>query len=207
MLNSCKQHRNDEYDPRAMELNDRAKQLIPFSDNPDSARLAISLLDRAIAIDSNFINAYGNKLIFIGLKDDAQQIKLYNKLIQLKPEDAYRYNRAGLLYAVTGDSVAASRYFKTALDLYIKSSQQMKRDNGYYFDKKEQALSLLMLGDTAKGNDIIRYLIEHKRKGDPALSNVDTAYIKNWINKSWKEMAKFETTPVPDENESKDWPD
>ena len=48
-------------DPAAIQLNDMAMTLVPYIDNADSARKAISFLDKATDIDSNYSLGYSNR--------------------------------------------------------------------------------------------------------------------------------------------------
>ena len=54
-LYSCGQKSaKNKVDLAAVELNNKAMKFVAFIDNPDSSKKAISLLDKATTIDSNY---------------------------------------------------------------------------------------------------------------------------------------------------------
>ena len=73
-LGSCGQTSpKPKHDPQVIALYRKAIALVPYIDNSDSSRKALSFLDEATNIDSNFYLAYYNKLMFI------YQLRLYDK--------------------------------------------------------------------------------------------------------------------------------
>jgi tetratricopeptide (TPR) repeat protein len=101
-----------------VQLNNRAMTLVLFIDNPDSSKKAISLLDKATLIDSNYFLGYSNKLLFYyQLKQFDKLIWTNNKLIQLRPLAHELYLRGGIFYEEIGDAESAKGYFNRSLKI------------------------------------------------------------------------------------------
>ena len=59
ILFSCGQKSaENQTNPVAIELNNEAMLLVPCLENPDSSRKALTLLDKATTIDSNYFLGY-----------------------------------------------------------------------------------------------------------------------------------------------------
>ena len=92
--------------------------LVLFIDNPDSSKKAISLLDKATLIDSNYFLGYANKLMFYSqLKQFDKLIWTNNKLIQLRPSAQDLYLRGGIFYEQISDTESAKGYFNKSLTI------------------------------------------------------------------------------------------
>ena len=141
-------------DPAAISLNDKAVALImTFSGNKDSSNKAIALLDSATSIDSNYFLGFYNKLMFLdelGFFDKA--INTVNNLIRIRPNANDLYLTRGMLYAKTKDSAAGNIYFKKCLSICNSILDTMNEKNkNYYFLSMNRAISIILLGDSTKG--------------------------------------------------------
>jgi tetratricopeptide (TPR) repeat protein len=149
-------------DPAAVALNNEAMTLVAFIDNPDSSKKAISLLDKATAIDSNYFLGFYNKLMFYNqLKQFDKAVSTTNKLIQLKPTAHDLYLTCGIFYERVGDTVSSSAYFRKSLGICNSTLDTMNSKNrDYEMLVGNKATNLIMLGDTVKANKLLKKLYD-----------------------------------------------
>jgi tetratricopeptide (TPR) repeat protein len=171
-------------DPAAIQLNDKAMLLVPFIDNTDSSIKAISLLDKATSIDSNYFLGYNNKLMFYyQLKQFDKAVLTVNKLIQLRPLAYDLYQMGGVLYERLGDTVSSKNYFQKSLTIcnnVLDTMDTKNRDHDMLCMNK--AITLIILGDEAKGNQLLKQLY-HKQTDDEFKE-----LTASFMNKSKKEL-------------------
>lgn len=185
-----------EVDPSAIKLNNQAMALVPFIDNPDSSQKAINLLDKATSIDTNYFLGYANKLMFYyQLHQFDKAILTNNKLIQLRPAAHDLYLRSGILYSQIGDTTNAKTYLTKSLticNLVLDTMTKTNRD--FVMLTTNQAIALIMLGDTAKANKILKVLNDNQ-PDDPDFDDVEKKYIQSLMNKSSKELIELLNRP------------
>jgi tetratricopeptide (TPR) repeat protein len=171
-------------DPAAVELNNKAMTLVQFIDNPDSSTKAISLLDKATLIDSDYFLGYYNKLMFYNqLKQFDKAIVTVNKLIQLRPSAHDLYLTGGLLHEKISDTVSSRNYFEKSLAICNKVLDTMSNKNrDYAMLVSNKAVNLVMLGDTVKANETLRQL--YNSQSNEELKKV----ILSLMNKNKKEL-------------------
>jgi tetratricopeptide (TPR) repeat protein len=184
-LCSCGQNSTiHKVDPAAVELNNNAMTLVRFINNPDSSAKAISLLDKATSIDSNYFLGYYNKLMFFNqLKQFDKVIMTVNKLVSLKPSAHDLYMTGGLFYEKIGDTVSSQKYFQKSLTIcnnVLDTMSSMNRD--YKLLVGNKAVNLLMLGDTTQADKILKLLYDSQ--SDDELKKMTLSL----INKSKKEL-------------------
>ena len=158
-------------DPAAVELNNKAMTLVAFIDNPDSSRKAISLLDKATTIDSNYFLGHYNKLMFFSeLKQFDKAVLTINKLVQLQPSAHDLYLTGGILYERIGDTVSAKAYFTKSLAICSSVLDTMNfKNSDYEMLVSNKATNLIMLGNQEKANELLKKLYdsltdkEHKK--------------------------------------------
>lgn len=179
-------------DPTAVQFNNQAMTLVAYLENADSSLKAISLLDKATTIDSNYFLGYYNKLIFYyQLKQFDKAILTNNKLLQLRPNAYDLYMTGGMLYEQIGDTVAAKTYFSKSLNICNSVLDTMNRQNRYFVTvRTNQAINLIMLNDSTKANKIFKDLYESLPE-DLEFDNVEKKYIHFLMNKSKKEVIDF----------------
>jgi len=170
-------------DPYAIKLNDSAVSLISYM-NRDSTQRAISLLDKATSIDSNYFLGYYNKRIFqTGLKQYNDAIKTTFDLIRIKPFANDLYMTGGLLYELTGDTVSAKKYFEKSLSICNSILDTMKSNNSSYeIVAGNKAINLKMLGKEEEADKFLEVLSE--RQTDTALKQA----VLLWVGKSKREI-------------------
>lgn len=196
-LSSCGQNSSKhKVDPAAIELNKQAMTLVPFIDNPDSSQKAINLLDKATTIDTNYFLGYANKLMFYyQLHQFDKALLTNNQLIQLRPTAHDLYLRSGILYTQLGDTTNAKTYFAKGLTICNSVLDTMTKANrDYVMLTTNQAIALIMLGDTSKANKILHVLYDNQ-PDDQDFDNVEKKYIQSLMNKSRKELIEQLSNP------------
>jgi len=94
-------------DPKAKQLYDSAIIIAMQKQNFEGA---ISLLDQATRIDSNYFAAYNNKLSFqFSLERFNDALATAKNLIRISPKSPNSYFLTGVLLDKTGDSINAKK--------------------------------------------------------------------------------------------------
>jgi tetratricopeptide (TPR) repeat protein len=177
-------------DPAAVQLNNQAMKLVAFIDNKDSSRKAISLLDKATAIDSNYFLGFYNKLMFYNqLKELDKAVLTVNKLIQLRPTAHDLYLTGGVLYERLGDTVSSNTYFQKSLAICNNVLDTMSAKNrDYEMLVGNKAINLIMLCDDAGANELLKKLYDSQTDEE----------LKKWtaslMNKNKKELLELWTS-------------
>ncbi|MDB5224341.1 MAG: hypothetical protein JWN83_3008 [Chitinophagaceae bacterium] len=185
--------------PEAVRLNNQIIPLIRFTDNPDSCRKALLLLDSATAIDSNNFLAYDNKLMFLyGLKQYDKAILTVNELLRLRPNAHDLFMMKGNLYEIIGDTISSKSNFQKALTICNSVLDTMSTTNrDYVMLTTNKAINLIMLGDLIQANKILKNLYD-TQPDDSAFDNVEKKYILSLMNKNKTQL--METISNPDKN-------
>jgi tetratricopeptide (TPR) repeat protein len=148
--------RKDKYlvNPQAKLLNDSAAS---FAMHFDYIK-AIDLLDQATKLDSNYFNAYQNKLAFLGaVKQYVRALETVKELIRLRPNIPDFYVTAGVLYEQLGDTVESVKYFKTALVHFDNVLDTMTKQNqNYNMLNMSKSLTIILSGEEEKGTKLLR---------------------------------------------------
>lgn len=165
-LAACGQYKEDttgdrKIDQRAKALNDSAVVLAQFYQKEDLVK-AIRLLDQATQIDNNYFLAYWNKFSYhTRLKQYDKALIAAKNLTRLRPISPELHGSAGMLYAVTGDSVVAERYLQKASVLYDQVLDTMQSgDLNYNAIIMSKGINLIMIGKQEEGNILLRQLYQ-----------------------------------------------
>jgi tetratricopeptide (TPR) repeat protein len=177
-------------DPAAVQLNNQAMTLVAFIYNSDSSRKAISLLDKATAIDSNYFLGHYNKLMFFNqLKQFDKAVFTVNKLIQLQPTAHDLYLTGGVLYEQLGDTISSKSYFKKSLSICNSVLDTMNTKNrDYEMLVGNKAVNLIMLRDQAKANELLKKLYESQT------SEEQKKWTASLMNKNKKQILELWTS-------------
>ena len=162
-LYSCGQKSaKNKVDLAAVELNNKAMKFVAFIDNPDSSKKAISLLDKATTIDSNYFLGHHNKLMFFNqLKQFDKAILTVNKLIQLRPSAHDLYLTGGILYERNGDTISSKAYFTKSLKICSAILDTMSLTNrDYEMLMLNKATNLIMLDSQQEANEILEKIYD-----------------------------------------------
>lgn len=183
---ACNQKSQRQTDPRALELNKQAVELVRYN-NPDSARKAIELLDQASSIDSNCVNCFSNKLGFLfRLKEYQKAIQTVNRLLELRPGEYYFHFTGGMLNEITGDTVAARFHFNKALDLSKRVQDTLTNSSELMGLTIVQANIMVMLGDSVNANRVLENLVANLPQNKE--SEFWKEVIPSYMNKTKKDL-------------------
>jgi tetratricopeptide (TPR) repeat protein len=177
--------------PVAVRLNNRAIALSLYINNKDSASKALILLDSATAIDSNYFLGYYNKLMFLNqLKEYDQAIAAVKNLVRLNPGMNDIYLTGGILFEKTGDTVSSRDYFEKSLRICnaVLDTMSVKNRN-YDLLVTNKALALIMLGEQARGNLLLKQLYMNET------DSLQKELTSSFMNKSKNEIINMVTNP------------
>lgn len=113
--------------PQAVEKNNEAVGYIQRfqTDNPDSVKRAIDLLDEAIAIDPSYRLAYSNKIQFqMYLKDKEGALETFSQLERLGALDPVRLLYKGMLLELNGRKKEAMDVYAQVVSLFRKQLEE-----------------------------------------------------------------------------------
>jgi len=162
-LFACSQKNvNQKTNPVAIELNKQAMVLVPYIKNADSSLKAISLLDSATTLDSNYFSGYYNKLMFLGQqKQYDKAIVAIQSLTRIQPLAHDLYLTGGMLYESTGDSISSKKYFQKSLaicNMVLDTMSVSHRD--YEMMVGNKAANLIMLGHPEQAKEVLQKLYD-----------------------------------------------
>lgn len=142
----------------AKTLFDSATHVLEFGQQGRTP--ALKLLDIVTQLDSNYYQAYFDKLPLLSdAKDYQKALQTVNQMIRLRPYDPQLYVTRGLLTLRIGDSVYAERNFRNALTLYNKTLDTLPKERFDYSDILfEKAVCLILEGHEDTGRKIIQQL-------------------------------------------------
>jgi tetratricopeptide (TPR) repeat protein len=180
-------------DSAAVNLNNRAISLSRYIHDQDSCKKAITLLDSATSIDSNYFLGYYNKLMFLNqLRQYDKAIAAVNHLIRIRPGINDLYLTGGMLFDKTGDTLTARLYFEKTLAICNTVLDTMNRKNrDYDILRMNKGISLVMLGQQKTGNQILEHLYDGP-------TDIPKELISTFINKSQSEILEQIFNPKPD---------
>lgn len=121
-LMSCNAQRNKglccghKPDSAAIVLNNQAVNAYTYrSNSPDSVKKALTLLDNAIAKDSDYQLAYANKATYLNDQGNVTQaLETLNAYLKRNPTEPYTILGAGMFYEKMGNKKEAMDYYERA---------------------------------------------------------------------------------------------
>jgi len=164
---SCAQPKH-QINPEAKKLNDSAMYMVVHT-MPDTVtyKKAITLINRAIKLDSNYFRAYINKFSF------QTQVTQYDsalvtgkRIIKLRPDAYPIWQMMGSIYEEKGDTVTAKDYYNKALTACDKMLDTMRSGNmAYKITQTDKARYLILLRKEKEGRDILKSLDTKEPEG------------------------------------------
>ncbi|MBN1396687.1 MAG: hypothetical protein JXA06_01520 [Bacteroidetes bacterium] len=156
ILHSCKeQDKKPDYDPEAIEFNNKAVRLMQQMDY-DSALI---LFNKAVEIDKNYYLPYSNMTrIFLSRKQFDKALLASDKVTKIKPDLAEKWARAGILYDIQGDSLTAIKYYKKSIEIFDDRIRNSDKEKDLTANRLNRAVSLILVGQEVEGKDEIRKL-------------------------------------------------
>jgi tetratricopeptide (TPR) repeat protein len=142
--------------PAAKRLNDSAVSIA--TKRHDYAK-AISFLDRSLRIDSAYLTAYSNKLLFLEFIKPVNVdmvLETLKKLNTLRPQFPDYYLQIGTIYLKRGDSVTSQKYFADAIIHYDMFLDTMHASNNAYESLlTNKSFALILQGNEKEGHDVL----------------------------------------------------
>ena len=132
--------KQDDARTHAIELNDKAVQEFPKA--PEEA---FRLLDKAIATDPKYVNAYSNKAVFLSrLKRHDEAAEVMRKAVEISPDFVEGHAGLGMFLEKAGKSDEAQASFKKAI---ILVDQRIKRDPNDSHARASRAFYIYLTGE------------------------------------------------------------
>lgn len=148
---SCNNNKeNIEFNPKAVDLNNRAVEMLKRYEI-DSAMV---LLDSAIAADNNYYYPHSNKsAVYISRKQYDKAIKESELVLQKSPESAESWAFAGMIYDRIGKQSVAYKYYQNSIKLYNERIDDTSKMSQKFDNRLNRAMSLILIGkeSDAKG--------------------------------------------------------
>ncbi|QEC67314.1 hypothetical protein FRZ67_08400 [Panacibacter ginsenosidivorans] len=185
-LCSCEQKQTtNQTNLEVARLSRRVTPLFSYVDNVDSCKKALSFLDSATAIDSNCFLCHYNKLMFLyALKQYDRIFSTIDDCIRIKPDAHDLYLAAGILHEKVINTISSKPYFTKSLAICNSALDTMKTSNrDYVMLTTNKAINLIMLGDSAQANEILKRLY-NIQPDDPEFDNGEKKYTLSLMNKS-----------------------
>jgi len=156
ILQSCKgQEKEPKYNSKAIELNDKAVQLVMRMEY-DSAFI---LFNQAIKIDKNYYMPYSNMIgIYLSKKQFDKALHASDKVVAIKPDLAEGWTFGGILYDSKGDSLTAKKYYIKSIEIYDNRINNPEKKKSLTANRINRAVSLILLGKELEGKDELREL-------------------------------------------------
>ncbi len=169
--------------PQAKKLNDSAIFMSRSFDSLDIEK-AISLLNKATKMDSNYYLGYWNKMsLYSTTKQYEPALISAQRMQKIKPEAPEPFVIAGILKERMGDTVFARQEFQKALQRYNAILDTMKIENkNYDITLISKAVILIFAEHEKKGNALLHEL--YNKQTDEQLKKL----LKPFMDKSRREI-------------------
>ena len=138
------------YNPKAIEFNDKAVELMQRSEY-DSALI---LFDKAIEIDKIYYLPHSNKTtIYVRLKQLDKALHESEMVVKKKPDLAEGWTLAGMLHDRLNDTLMAMKYYNKSIEIYDERILDPKKKSHIAVNKFNRAVTLILLGKEKEGKD------------------------------------------------------
>lgn len=170
LLSCTKNDKNAGFNPDAVKLNDAAVEL----GNLHKFDSALLVFDQAIALDSAYYLAYGNKAaVYSAMKDYKKALYEVERQVKAKPDFAEGWISAATLSDKTGDTVKAKSYYQKSLDLYEKRITDPAKKSYIIESRINKDFLLIQLGREKEAKADLELI----KKDYPEIKTVD-AFLK-----------------------------
>jgi tetratricopeptide (TPR) repeat protein len=134
--------------------------LVKYLNNADSCKKALLFLDSATNIDSNCIQCYYEKLMFLNsLQQYDKAIIAINNTIRINPKAPDLYLTGGLFYEKIKDTISSKKYFQKSLQICDAVLDTMNSTNkNYLMLASNKAVVLIMLEQQTKADELLKQL-------------------------------------------------
>jgi len=149
ILQSCNtQDKKNEYNPKAIELNDEAVKYTQAL-NDDKALI---LYDKAIELDETYYTPHSNKMsIYLKRKQFDKAIYESEMMIKKKPDLAEGWVFAGILNDRQGNTEKAKKYYEKSIEIFSKRIVNSNKIDMISANRLNRAFSYILLDQEEKG--------------------------------------------------------
>lgn len=156
LLIACRSQNRQHLSVKA--INDSVVTLTRHFQDTSKFEEAISLLDDAIKIDSNYYDSYAKKLFFETSLGDFKNASITSsRIIKFKPDSADLYFQRGFFKELTNDTISSKQDFGKAALLYKLALDTMNKRNPFWFTYwKYSAICLIMIGQDQIIRDFLK---------------------------------------------------
>lgn len=156
------------------------EKMVPIADS--NRRQSINDLDKAIRLNNNYAEAFGNRgFVYLSTKLFGQAVKDFNRAIQLAPNNPWNYiYRAQCLRAT--DKAAALADFNKAVELAPNAIYVYSERGNFFEDEKDFSKAL---------EDYTRAIELDKREEVPALNLYNRAGVYQKMNMSGRAIDDY----------------
>lgn len=176
-------------DKKAVLLNDSAMKIAIHAVNDTDFQKAITLLDQATKIDTNYFTAFFHKLSGqLQLKQYSNALETAKHINLIRPNYIDGYVSVGMLSEKLGDTIMAMKYYNLALVKYNKVLDTMNitnRDHDMLLMYK--GIDLIFIGQQAKGNKILDQLYNNSSDSNTS-KQIFKESLTPYLNKSKQEI-------------------
>lgn len=153
LIISCSKKRDERtYDPQAVELNNKALELI----NQDQLDSALLVYDQSIKTDKTYYFPHiGKSIIYMRKKDWNKAFEETQQAIKKKPDYAEGYQTLGLIADAKGDSIEAKEYYNKAIKKFDERIKSSNDSNALRSNRFNKITTLILLNETQKAENEI----------------------------------------------------
>lgn len=149
------QEKKPVYDPKAIELNNKATKFI-MTGEYDRALL---YLDSAIHIDTTYYSAYANKCTaYCSLKDFKKALKESQMVTIVKPDLAEGWTFTGMLHDWLGDTENALKCYQKSIEIFDERISNPDKQKSLEGNRLNRAVSLILMGKEETGRNELKKL-------------------------------------------------
>lgn len=170
LINSCTKRDERTYDPQAVELNNKALELI----NQGQLDSALLVYDQSIKTDkTDYFPHIGKSIIYMRKKDFNKAFEETQQAIKKNSDYAEGYQALGLIADAKGDSIEAKEYYNKAIKKFDERIKSSNDSNALRSNRFNKITTLILLNETQKAEKEIE---EFKRANpnDGLLESINT---------------------------------
>lgn len=170
LINSCTKRDERTYDRQAVELNNKALELV----NQDQLDSALLVYDQSIKTDkTDYFPHIGKSIIYMRKKDWNKAFEETQQAIKKNSDYAEGYQALGLIADAKGDSIEAKEYYNKAIKKFDERIKSSNDSNALRSNRFNKITTLILLNETQKAENEIE---EFKRANpnDGLLESINT---------------------------------
>jgi tetratricopeptide (TPR) repeat protein len=170
LINSCTKRDERTYDPQAVELNNKALELV----NQDQLDSALLVYDQSIKTDKTYYFPHiGKSIIYMRKKDWNKAFEETQQAIKKNSDYAEGYQALGLIADAKGDSIEAKEYYNKAIKKFDERIKSSNDSNALRSNRFNKITTLILLNETQKAENEIE---EFKRANpsDGLIESINT---------------------------------